>query len=180
MKRSLLYALPIVVLGILIAVFWRGLYLNPRILKSPLIDKPVPTFSLPELEHPQDPITQQALLGQVSLVNVWGSWCYACGEEQQTLMDFARQKVVPIYGWDYMDNRQSALAWLAQRGNPYTAVAFDPSGDAAMNWGVYGAPETFLIDQHGIIRYKYTGPLTPEIIAKDLLPRIQALRRDGA
>ena len=179
MKRSLLYLLPIVVLAGLIGFFWRGLYLNPRILPSPLIGKSVPVFSLPELHHPEDPITQQSLMGHVSLVNVWGTWCYACREEQQTLMAFARQNVVPIYGWDYKDDRQAALAWLAERGNPYAAIAFDASGDAAINWGVYGAPETFLIDAHGIIRYKYIGPLTPDVIQKDLLPRIQALQHEG-
>lgn len=178
MKRSLFYLLPIAVLGALIALFWHGLYLNPRILPSPLIGKPVPAFSLPELLHPQDAITQQSLIGHVSLVNVWGTWCYACREEQQTLMALARQNLVPIYGWDYKDDRQAALAWLAQRGNPYTAVAFDASGDAAINWGVYGAPETFLIDARGIIRYKYIGPLTPDVIQMDLLPRIRALRHE--
>ncbi|MGH8506045.1 MAG: DsbE family thiol:disulfide interchange protein [Stenotrophobium sp.] len=179
MKRSLLYLLPIVVLAGLIGFFWRGLYLNPRILPSPLIGKAVPVFSLPELRHPEDPITQQSLMGHVSLVNVWGTWCYACREEQQTLMAFARQHVVPIYGWDYKDDRQAALAWLAERGDPYAAIAFDASGDAAINWGVYGAPETFLIDARGIIRYKYVGPLTPDVIQKDLLPRIQALQHEG-
>ena len=179
MKRSLLYLLPIVVLGALIAVFWRGLYLNPRILPSALIGKSVPVFSLPELRHPEDPITQLSLIGHVSLVNVWGTWCYACREEHQTLMDLAEQNIVPIYGWDYNDDRKSALDWLAQHGDPYTAVAFDATGDATINWGVYGAPETFLIDAHGIIRYKYIGPLTPDVIQHDLLPRIQALRREG-
>ncbi|MGH8312338.1 MAG: DsbE family thiol:disulfide interchange protein [Gammaproteobacteria bacterium] len=179
MKRSLLYLLPIVVLAGLIGFFWRGLYLNPRILPSPLIGKSVPVFSLSELRHPEDPITQQSLMGHVSLVNVWGTWCYACREEQQTLMAFARQHVVPIYGWDYKDDRQAALAWLAERGDPYAAIAFDASGDAAINWGVYGAPETFLIDARGIIRYKYVGPLTPDVIQKDLLPRIQALQHEG-
>jgi cytochrome c biogenesis protein CcmG/thiol:disulfide interchange protein DsbE len=179
MKRSRLFLLPIAVLGVLIALFWRGLYVNPRILPSPLIGKPVPAFNLPELRHPDDAITQQNLIGHISLVNVWGSWCYACREEQQSLMDLASQNVVPIYGWDYKDDRQSALAWLAQRGDPYNAVVFDATGDAAINWGVYGAPETFLIDSHGIIRYKYIGPITPDVIKRELLPRIQALRRTG-
>lgn len=179
MKRSLLYLLPILVLGVLIALFWRGLYLNPRILPSPLIGKSVPAFNLPELRHPESPITQRNLIGHVSLVNVWGTWCYACREEQQTLMTFSRQNIVPIYGWDYKDDRQAALAWLEQRGDPYTAVAFDVSGDAAINWGVYGAPETFLIDARGIIRYKYIGPLTPDVIQNDLLPRIEALQHEG-
>lgn len=180
LRRSLLYLLPIVVLGVLIAMFWRGLYMNPRILPSPLIGKPVPAFNLPELRHPGDPITQQSLIGHISLVNVWGSWCVACRDEQQTLMAFAKQNVIPVYGWDYKDDRQSALDWLAQRGDPYEAIAFDATGDAAINWGVYGAPETFLVDQHGIIRYKYIGPLTPAVISKDLMPRIQALQREGA
>lgn len=179
MRHSLLYVLPIVVLGALIAVFWRGLYLNPRILPSPLIGKSVPQFSLPRLHDPQQAFTQQEFLGKISLLNVWATWCVACRDEQQTLMTFAKQNVVPIYGLDYKDDRPSALAWLMQRGNPYTAVAFDASGNVAINWGVYGAPETFLIDQHGIIRYKYIGPLTPDVIQKDLLPRIQALRREG-
>ena len=179
MKRPLLYFLPIVVLAGLIAFFWRGLYLNPRVLPSPLIGKSVPTFSLPRLHNSGDPFTQHEFFGKVSLLNVWATWCVACREEQQTLMDFSRQKLVPIYGLDYKDDRQNALAWLAQRGNPYAAVAFDVSGDTAINWGVYGAPETFLIDAHGIIRYKYIGPLTPDMIQKDLLPRIQALRREG-
>jgi len=179
MRRSLLYVLPIVVLAALIAVFWRGLYLNPRILPSPLIGKSVPQFSLPRLHDPQQVFTQQEFLGRVSLLNAWATWCVPCRDEQQTLLTFAKQNLVTIFGLDYKDDRQSALDWLAQRGNPYAAVAFDATGDVAINWGVYGVPETFLIDQHGIIRYKYIGPLTPDVIQKNLLPRIQALRREG-
>ncbi|MGH8397815.1 MAG: DsbE family thiol:disulfide interchange protein [Gammaproteobacteria bacterium] len=179
MKRSFLYALPIVVLAAVIAVFWRGLYLNPRILPSALIGKSVPTFSLPELHNSKDPFTQNKFLHQISLMNVWGTWCFVCREEQKTLMAFAKQNIVPIYGWDYKDDRESALAWLAQRGDPYTAIAFDSTGDIAINWGVYGAPETFLIDQHGIIRFKYVGELTPDVLQKDFMPRIEALRHEG-
>ncbi|MGH8281127.1 MAG: DsbE family thiol:disulfide interchange protein [Gammaproteobacteria bacterium] len=179
MKRSLLFLIPIVVLAALGAVFWRGLYLNPRILPSPLIGKSVPVFSLPRLDNAQQNFTQNEFLGKVSLLNVWATWCVACRDEQQTLVQFAKQNVIPIYGLDYKDERGSALDWLAQKGNPYAAVAFDATGNVAINWGVYGAPETFLIDQHGIIRYKYIGPLTPDVIQNDLLPRIEALRREG-
>jgi len=179
MRRRLFFILPVLVLLALMGFFWRGLYLNPTIVSSPLIGKPVPDFSLPRLQNPQQVFDQNQLKGQISLVNVWATWCVACRDEQQTLLDFSRQKVVPIYGLDYKDDRQSALQWLAQRGNPYAAVAFDKIGNVAINWGVYGAPETFLIDAHGIIRYKYIGPITPKVIREDLLPHIQALRREG-
>ena len=178
MRRRLIFILPVAVLIALIGFFWRGLYLNPTIVSSPLIDKPVPDFSLSRLHDPKETFDQNQLKGQVSLVNVWATWCVACRDEQQTLLDFSKQNVVPIYGFDYKDDRQSAIQWLAERGNPYTAVAFDPTGNVAINWGIYGAPETFLIDSHGIIRYKYIGPITPDVIHKELLPRIQALNRE--
>lgn len=180
MYRYLYFALPALVLAALIGFFWRGLYLNPRILPSPLIGKPVPQFSLPRLRDPQQTFTQQEFAGQVALLNVWASWCAACRDEHETLLTLARENVVPIYGLDYKDDRQSALAWLKREGDPYRAVAFDARGDVAINWGVYGAPETFLIDRHGVIRYKYIGPLTPEAVRSDLLPRIAALRREGS
>ncbi len=179
MRRRLVFILPVLVLIALIGFFWRGLYLNPTLVTSPLIGKPVPDFSLPRLHDPKATFDQNRLKGRVSLVNVWATWCFACREEQQTLLNLAKQNVVPIYGLDYKDDRQSALRWLAERGNPYTAIAFDSTGNVAINWGVYGAPETFLIDQHGIIRYKYIGPITTEVIQRELLPRIHALRREG-
>ncbi|MHB8403839.1 MAG: DsbE family thiol:disulfide interchange protein [Gammaproteobacteria bacterium] len=179
MRRRLFFILPMLVLLALMGFFWRGLYLNPAIVSSPLIGKPVPDFSLSRLHNPKETFDQNQLKGQISLVNVWATWCVACRDEQQTLLVFSKQNVVPIYGLDYKDDRQSALQWLAERGNPYAAVAFDPIGNVAINWGVYGAPETFLIDAHGIIRYKYIGPVTPAVIRKDLLPRIQALRHES-
>lgn len=179
MHRRLVFILPILVLIALIGFFWRGLYLNPTLVTSPLIGKPVPDFSLPRLHDPQQAFNQSRLKGQVSLVNVWATWCVACREEQRTLLHFSKQNIVPIYGLDYKDDRQSALRWLTERGNPYTAIAFDATGNVAINWGVYGAPETFLIDQHGIIRYKYIGPITTEVIQRELLPRIRALRHEG-
>lgn len=178
--RYLGYALPGLILVALLALFFRGLFLNPRIVPSPLIGKAAPAFSLPRLKSPTQTITQEEFKDKVVLLNVWATWCVACRDEHETLVQFARQNVIPVYGLDYKDERQSALDWLAKEGDPYTAVAFDATGDVAINWGVYGAPETFLLDRHGIIRHKYIGPLTPEIIKDDLLPRIRKLEQSGS
>ncbi|HEV7164401.1 MAG TPA: DsbE family thiol:disulfide interchange protein [Gammaproteobacteria bacterium] len=176
MWRYLRYALPVAVLLALVALFARGLFLDPTVVPSPLIGKAAPAFSLPDLADSKQTLTQAELQGKVSLLNVWGSWCVACRDEHPVLMQFAAEHVIPIYGLDYKDDRQAALDMLAKQGNPYTAVAYDASGDATIDWGVYGAPETFLLDKHGIIRYKYIGPLTPELIRDDLLRRIQVLQ----
>lgn len=175
MWRYLRYALPVLVLLTLVALFAKGLFLDPTIVPSPLIGKPAPAFSLPELADGKLTLTQTEFEGKVSLLNVWGSWCVACRDEHQALVQFAAEHVIPIYGMDYKDDRQAALDMLAKQGDPYTAVAFDASGDATIDWGVYGAPETFLLDKHGIIRHKYIGPLTPDLIRDDLMPRIQTL-----
>lgn len=176
--RYLVYALPVIVLVALLALFMRGLFLNPTIVPSPLIGKSVPTFSLPRLHDPAKSVTQNEFRNQVALLNVWATWCVACRDEHETLVQFSKQNIVPIYGLDYKDDRQTAIAWLAKEGDPYKDNAFDESGDVAINWGVYGAPETFLIDKHGIIRHKYIGPLTPDIIKNDLLPRIHRLEQE--
>ncbi|HEX5339830.1 MAG TPA: DsbE family thiol:disulfide interchange protein [Gammaproteobacteria bacterium] len=178
--RHLAYGLPVLVLVALLALFARGLFLNPRVVPSPLIGKSAPAFSLPRLDAAAPPFTQDEFKGKVVLLNVWATWCVACKDEHETLVQLAKENILPIYGLDYKDERQSALDWLAKEGNPYTAVAFDVNGDVAINWGVYGAPETFLLDKHGIIRHKYIGPLTPEIIKDDLLPRLHKLEQDGS
>ena len=169
------FGLPVLVLAALIALFARGLFLNPTVVSSPLIGKPAPAFSLPNLDPKVAPLTQDAWRGQVVLLNVWGSWCVACRDEHPVLMQFSAEHVLPIYGLDYKDDRVAAEAMLAKDGDPYQAVAFDASGDVAIDWGVYGAPETFLLDKHGVIRQKYIGPLTQEIIRNDLMPRVRAL-----
>lgn len=178
MWRYLKFALPALVLIALVALFARGLFLDPTVVPSPLIGKAAPTFSLPVLADGKQIITQAEFQGKVSLLNVWGSWCVACRDEHPVLMQFAAEKVIPIYGLDYKDDRQAALDMLAKQGNPYTAIAYDASGDATIDWGVYGAPETFLLDKQGIIRKKYIGPLTPALIRDDLMPRIQALQAE--
>lgn len=178
MWRYLKFALPALVLIALVALFARGLFLDPTVVPSPLIGKDAPAFSLPTLADGKQTITQEEFRGKVSLLNVWGSWCVACRDEHPVLMQFAAEKVIPIYGLDYKDDRQAALDMLAKQGDPYTAIAYDQSGDVTINWGVYGAPESFLLDKQGIIRKKYIGPLTPQLIRDDLLPRIQALQAE--
>ena len=174
MGRYLRFALPVIVLGALVALFARGLFLDPTVVDSPLIGKSAPAFSLPRLRG-DTAFTQAEWQGQVALVNVWGSWCVACRDEHPVLMQFAALHAVPLYGLDYKDERPAALDMLAKQGDPYNSIAFDASGDVGIDWGVYGAPETFLIDKQGIIRHKYIGPLTPELLRDDLLPRIREL-----
>ena len=178
MWRYLKFALPALVLIALVALFARGLFLDPTVVPSPLIGKAAPAFSLPALAVGRPVFTQAEFRGKVSLLNVWGSWCVACRDEHPVLMQFAAGKVIPVYGLDYKDDRQAALDMLAKQGDPYNAIAFDQSGDVAINWGVYGAPETFLLDKQGVIRKKYIGPLTAQLIRDDLMPRIQVLEAE--
>ncbi|HSN16592.1 MAG TPA: DsbE family thiol:disulfide interchange protein [Gammaproteobacteria bacterium] len=175
-RNSAPFIIPGLVLIFLIGLFARGLFLDPTRVKSPLIGKPAPKFSLPGLYDPTQRFDQSLLQGKVSLFNVWGAWCVACQEEHPVLVAFAQRKVLPIYGLDYHDDRQAALDMLHKDGDPYTQILDDATGDVAINWGVYGAPETFLIDKQGVIRDKIIGPLTPDIIDKQLMPEIQKLQ----
>ncbi|MDH3646064.1 MAG: DsbE family thiol:disulfide interchange protein [Gammaproteobacteria bacterium] len=164
---------PATLFAILVVFFWTGLKLNPTQIPSPLIGKPVPAFDLPLLLDESRRITQDQLRGEPTLLNVWATWCVACRQEHPFLMQLAAATDVPIYGLNLKDNRASASAWLDQLGNPYESSAFDEDGIVSIDWGVYGAPETFLIDATGIIRYKHIGPLTEEVWNKKLLPRIR-------
>ena len=163
-----------------IAVFLGiGLTLKPREVPSPLIDKPAPAFTLSQLHEPARSIGPEALRGQVYLLNVWASWCVSCQAEHGHLMELARSRRIPVYGLNYQDGREAGIAWLARHGNPYVASAFDHDGRAGIDWGVYGVPETFLVDAAGIIRYKHIGPVTPEVIEKRILPLARELARHG-
>jgi len=173
------FILPALVLLFLIGLFARGLFLDPSKVQSPLIGKSVPKFSLPELRDPTKKLDQSVFLGQVSLFNVWGAWCGACQDEHPVLVAFAKRRLLPIFGLDYHDDHNAALAMLDKGGDPYTQIFDDASGDVAIDWGVYGAPETFLIDKHGIIRDKFIGPLTPELIEQKILPEAQALQAEA-
>lgn len=158
--------------------------LNPnrdiRALPSPLIGKAAPVFTLSNVLDPSHPVTNAAFKGQVYILNVWGTWCEACREEQDELLAISQQHVVPLIGLVYMDDRGKAKQWLQQLGNPYQAVAFDADGRTAINWGVYGAPETFLVDGQGKIIYKFISPMTPQVWEHEFLPRIAAARRGAS
>jgi len=145
-------------------------------LPSPLIGKPVPAFSLPILGEPGHLIDQQSLLGEPYLMNVWGSWCPACRIEHPVLTRFAETSQVKVIGYNWKDTPDDAQRWLAQFGNPYALILTDMEGRSAIDWGIYGAPETFLVDAQGIITWKYVGPLTDEIIQQQLLPILQRLK----
>jgi cytochrome c biogenesis protein CcmG/thiol:disulfide interchange protein DsbE len=158
-------------------IWWNSSH-DPTAVPSPLIDKPAPAFALPELDDPSKTVSKASLLGKPYLVNVFASWCFVCGEEHPVLMTQANRLGVPLVGYNYKDAPDDAKAWLAQHGNPYSLVIADRSGRTAMDFGVYGAPETYLIDARGVIRYKRIGPLTPEVIAQQLEPAIAALKKE--
>jgi cytochrome c biogenesis protein CcmG/thiol:disulfide interchange protein DsbE len=176
------FLLPMGAFVALAVLFAFGLNPNRDIhaLPSPLIGKTAPLFNLTDVMDPARTVSNAALKGQVYVLNVWGTWCVACRQEHEALLDIARQNVLPIVGLDYMDQREKAQQWLTQLGNPYTAVGFDTDGRTAIDWGVYGAPETFLVDGEGRVIYKFISPMTPEVWQHDFLPRIQAARRSGA
>jgi cytochrome c biogenesis protein CcmG/thiol:disulfide interchange protein DsbE len=169
------YLTPLVLFLALAALLYKGLALNPREVPSPLIGKPAPEFTLPELKDTSRQLSHSDFLGKVSLLNVWATWCVSCRAEHPLLMQLARQGVI-IYGLDYKDSREDAKRWLQRFGDPYVANAFDADGRVGIDWGVYGTPETFVIDQHGIIRHKHIGPLTEEAIQGEILPLIRQLK----
>lgn len=170
------FLIPLAIFVVLAIFLGRGLSLDPREVPSPLIDKPAPTFSLARLDQPGQMIGTEQLRGQVWILNVWASWCVACRDEHPVLVEFSKSGVAPIYGLNYKDKREPALNWLQQLGNPYTASIFDENGRVGIDFGVYGVPETFVIDKQGVIRYKKTGPVTPETIQSTILPLVKKLQ----
>ena len=170
------YLLPLAVF-VLVAIFlWRGLFLNPREVPSPLIGKSIPEFSLPKLEKENSVVTSKTFDGKVWVLNVFASWCTPCLDEHPMLMELASQNRVIVVGLNYKDGFQSAADWLGKHGNPYSAVAVDIDGLVGMDFGVYGVPETFLIDKSGVIRYKKIGPLSSIDIQDELLPLVESLQ----
>lgn len=174
------YLLPVLVFFGLVVLFIIGLRHDPHLVPSPLIDKPVPAFDLPVLETPEIHLSAEDLKGEVALINVWASWCVTCRDEHPLLVDLARTKAVKIYGLNYKDSREAALAWLKERGDPYFITLFDESGKTGIDLGVYGVPETYVLDRNGIIRFKHIGPVTREIIQEKLLPLINRLKKPVA
>jgi cytochrome c biogenesis protein CcmG/thiol:disulfide interchange protein DsbE len=171
------FLIPFAVFLVLVAFLAVGLNLNPREVPSPLIGKPAPAFQLSQLHEQGKVLGKQDMLGQVWLLNVWASWCVSCREEHPVLVELAKRKLVPIYGLNYKDTRSEALGWLGQFGNPYTMSIVDADGRVGINYGVYGVPETFVIDKAGVIRYKQIGPVTPEALKDKILPLVQQLQQ---
>lgn len=174
MKR---YLLPLLVFVLLAGFLAIGLKRDPREVPSPLIDKPAPAFSLPQLDAPDQRVAAKDLLGQVWLLNVWASWCVACRQEHPLLVELSKTGQVKMYGLNYKDKREDALGWLDKLGNPYVKSVSDTEGLVGIDFGVYGVPETFVIDKQGVIRYKQIGPVTPEALRDTLLPLVAKLEK---
>jgi cytochrome c biogenesis protein CcmG/thiol:disulfide interchange protein DsbE len=171
--RYVIYAIPAVLLATIGLFFYKGLDLRPDYIESPLLGKKAPDYSLPTLEDPSKTVGTEDLLGKVSLVNVWATWCVGCRQEHGFLVELAKADILPIYGVNWRDDRVTARDWLDTLGNPYVASAFDSDGGVAIDWGVYGAPETFLVDRDGTVLYKHIAPLNIEVWEREFMPRIR-------
>lgn len=175
-KRHLPW-LPIAIFGALVALLGVGLTLNPREVPSPLIGKAAPHFELPLLLEAAKTLTPADMKGKVWMFNVWASWCTSCRQEHAVIAELAKSGVVPVYGLNYKDTREDGMEYLAKLGNPYKLIAYDPQGRVGLDYGVYGTPETYVIDKQGVIRYKRIGPLTPQIIKQKIIPLVHELNR---
>jgi cytochrome c biogenesis protein CcmG/thiol:disulfide interchange protein DsbE len=171
------YLIPLVLFLALVAFLAIGLGRDPREVPSPLINKPAPNFRLVQLKDPSRSFSSEEIRGKVWLLNVWASWCVACRDEHPMLLELARQKAVPIYGLNYKDKPTDAISWLNELGDPYVLSVSDLDGRVGIDYGVYGAPETFLIDRNGTIRFKHIGPITPEVWSKKMAPLLAELNK---
>lgn len=175
MNRILL--IPLALFIGLVAFLMIGLQRDPHEVPSPLINKPAPEFRLPQLQESTKTFSPQEMRGKVWLLNFWGTWCPACRDEHPRLIEYAKSGAVPIYGVDYKDDPDAALQLLSDFGNPYTLTAFDVDGRVSIDFGVYGAPESYLIDRNGVIRFKQIGPITDEVWEKKILPLAKQLNQ---
>ena len=163
----------------LVVLLAAGLRLDPREVPSPLIGKPAPPFELPLLGVPDKTLSQKDMLGKVWILNVWASWCAPCLVEHPVITRLAKAGAAPVVGLNYKDAREDALPWLRRNGDPFFASVYDSAGRIAIDYGVYGVPETYVIDRRGVIRYKHIGPLTPEIAQKKVEPLLKELSAGG-
>ena len=173
------FLLPLIVVAIMIPVFIIGLGRDPTRVPSPLIDKPAPQFELPTLKDPARTVGSANYEGQLALVNVWATWCVGCRQEHDYLMQLTSEIDIPMYGLNWRDRRDDAVLWLQRLGDPYVASAYDEDGRVGIDCGVYGAPETFLINQNGVIVHKHISPMTEKVWQQDFLPRILAAQKDA-
>ena len=178
MSRNLRYLIPLVIFIIVSGFLYKGLSLNPHEVPSPFINKPAPDFKLQQLANMSEQFSNKDMLGKVWLLNVWASWCVACREEHPVLIQMSRQREVPIYGLSYKDAPSDARQWLKQHGDPYELNAVDYEGNVGIDYGVYGVPETFIIDKRGIIRHKVIGPITPDILHNCVMPFVKILDQE--
>ena len=173
------FLVPMALLAAVVGFLGVGLGLNPREVPSPLIGKPAPAFNLARLDDATQTVSREDLLGQVWMLNVWASWCAPCREEHPLVIDIARRQLVPVYGLNYKDQAPAAKNWLAGLGNPYRATLVDSDGRVGIDYGVYGVPETFIVDRQGFIRFKHTGPLTPDVLRTRIEPLLKELHGAG-
>ncbi len=169
--------IPLGIFAVLLVFLAIGLTRDPHEIPSPLIGKPAPSFSAPLLDEPNQQLSTKDMLGKVWLLNTWASWCVSCRDEHPILVEFAKTKTLPIIGLDYKDRDQDGQKWLARFGNPYDKVIADRDGRIGIDFGVYGVPESFLIDKSGIIRYKQIGPITPKALKEIIVPMIKELQK---
>lgn len=169
--------LPLVLFIALVGFLLIGLHRDPHEVPSPLINKPAPDFKLGQLRDPNKTFSPQEMRGKVWVLNFWGTWCVACREEHPLLLEYSKTGAVPIYGVDYKDDRAAAMQMLDEEGDPYALTVSDPDGRVSIDYGVYGAPESYLIDRNGVIRFKQVGPITRDVWQKEILPRAKQLNQ---
>jgi cytochrome c biogenesis protein CcmG/thiol:disulfide interchange protein DsbE len=170
------FLIPLILFVILVGFLAVGLNRDPQEIPSPLIGKQAPVFELPQLADPQKIFSPESMKGKPWILNVWASWCVACREEHPVLVELGKLQVAPIIGLDYKDKRDDAMAMLARQGNPYLLSAFDAKGRVGIDYGVYGVPETYVIDKTGVIRFKHIGPITMELLRKKIIPLLDELK----
>jgi cytochrome c biogenesis protein CcmG/thiol:disulfide interchange protein DsbE len=175
--KALRFLLPLGIFVILVGFLYVGLFRDPHEVPSPLVDKPAPAFRLAQLGDPTKQLGPEDLKGQVWLLNVWASWCVSCRVEHPLLVQLAKTNVVPVIGLNYKDTIPLGRRWLADNGDPYQVSVVDADGRVGIDWGVYGVPETFVVDKKGVIRYKQIGPITPESLQEKILPLVRELQK---
>ena len=171
------FVIPLALFIVLLGFLAVGLNRDPREVPSPLVGKPAPAFEVPQLVAPDKTFAPKEMLGKVWLLNVWASWCVSCRQEHPVLVEYAKKDSITVVGLDYKDQRIDGMRWLKQFGDPYVLSAFDADGRVGIDYGVYGVPETYLIDKAGTIRYKQIGPITPEVMEKKILPMMKELEK---
>ena len=171
------FLIPLLLFIVLVGFLALGLNRDPHEVPSPLINKAAPAFEITQLEQSNKTFSPASMKGQVWILNVWASWCVACREEHPVLVELAKSQVAPVIGLDYKDKREDALAMLAKQGNPYLLSAYDANGRVGIDYGVYGVPETYVIDRAGVIRFKHIGPITTQVLNQKIYPLISELKK---